>query len=618
MGVPFEHVVSEAILRRSRDSWLISQMVEIRDRVEGAIIQPLPEVAGEPDIMAPMPALIADAIDHNAMRAGSITPNIWCPSKRPGIQTADDRASTRRKALVSTHTFSNESNLRRRAYRHLYGYGTYSMAVLPDHKAGRARLELRDPLQTYPEHQNPDDMREPLNVITIYGKSREWIRQQWGHVEGVTDRLSRSPAFDELWDVVEWVDENECIIGILGPRIDRQLSHARLVGTTAMELRRYENRSGGLVPAVVPWRVTLGRVAGQVGHLLHISDWVQKLTALEISSLEQGVQPDMVIIGEEGAEPMLVGSDSWRRGTSQQPNFLRNVRAVQLLHQQPTPLTRALIDNLEQTFNESAGVLAQYQGRTTGALRTGRGIQALMDAAADPRLMELQEIYSRGLTHLNSAILETEKGWWPDQRFTVFTGWGRDRGVTEYTPAEDFDTHLNAVSYPFPGLDIAQLGVILPQRVQAGLISRKTAMSIDPFTPGDAEDEFDQIEFEKLRDAVYASVLAQAGNPAAPLQLADLAKIAKKVIAGVEIFDAVLEAQAEAQERQAQLAPPGAPEMQPGLAAPGTGIEGTPAPMPPQPMAPGARMGALTQMLGALRAQPPNQMAGAAPGPPRR
>lgn len=622
MSVTWEYIYEAVTARRSRDSAIVQRMIAVRDRVNCDILTPLPDVEGEPDVEAPMPSLVNDAIEHNAMRAGSTRPRVWHPTTQDS-DLARKRALVRKRAAASTREHSNGQNLARRGFRHLYGYGTASLIVTPDFTwenrfgrpeyrpdgtygpgVGRARWELRDPLTTYPEHRSPDDMRPPLNCAYVYGKSPEWIRKTWGHIGPVREMLAQNPAWCELWDVVEWIDEDWCVIGILGPRMSEQWDEVRTAAVTTRmnrEVVRYPNRCGGMVPVAAPWRVTLDRVAGAVGHLLNITDWVARLTALEVVAAEKGVFPDLAALSADDNEPVLVGG-KWKPGRTGDINLLRGVTGIQLLHNQPNLLTRQLIEGLESNFSGSAGLLPQFQGQTTGALRTGRGIQTLTEIASDPRTMELQEIWCTVETVLTTASMEMEKEMWPGRKYVVFSGRGTDKGMTEYVPSKDFDTTLVGVEYPFPGVDIAQLSVMLPQRVGAGLMSKRTAMESDPFV-GDAEDELQRLRSERIEDAVLAGLLQHVVDPSSPLNPIDLLEVAAEMRrSGSDLIEAFAEVQRRAQEAQAQAPPEQpTPEQMPGVMQPG--ISQAPPGPPPGPAAgPGAAQQFQALMAAAMAA----------------
>jgi hypothetical protein len=108
-----------------------------------------------------------------------------------------------------------------------------------------------------------------------------------------------------------------------------------------------------------------------------------------------------------------------------------------------------------------------------------------------------------------------------------------------------------------------------------GTLSKRAFMQIDPLVE-DAETEHDAVISESLEQALLASLATQASQGAIPP--GDLARITDLVISDqAELADAIQQVQREAQERQAEEVPAGAPATMPGLAQPGAGAEATPA-----------------------------------------
>jgi len=109
-------------------------------------------------------------------------------------------------------------------------------------------------------------------------------------------------------------------------------------------------------------------------------------------------------------------------------------------------------------------------------------------------------------------------------------------------------------------------------------------MAIDPLVD-DPEFEHDTVIGEQLEQALLSSVQQQAAEGAIPP--GDLARIMELVVNNkMELAGAVEKVQKEAQERQAELVPAGAPAAQPGLALPGAGAESAemaPPVAPPEP-----------------------------------
>jgi hypothetical protein len=588
-------------LRRNQDSYLLRSMIDVRDRYNGDVIIPLPEVSGQPQRASLTPQIVADGIDHNAMRAASVMPSISVPTMKPN-ELAKKSAAIKKRALYANWHHNATELLLYRAYRHFIGYGTASLVAMPDFNEERAGFELRDPLSAYPELRAPEDFHEPINVGFVFGRSAQWL---WSTYPDCRDLIGKF-KMDVLWDVVEWIDEYHICMGILGPRnqgeapIDDRYYPSVNVGPSNMELKRWDNRAG-MVPAACPRRATLNRIMGQLTHILPAVDALEKMSALEQVAAERHVFPDMVVLGKRMQMPTLQGG-KWKDGREGEPNIVLDADGVSLLQPSVGPATFATMERLERAARISGGVPELFGGVNGPGLRTGRALDSLGAFSVDPRIMEAQKFMQRALGTLNKGIMAVEKGYWPGKRYVVFSGWSGDSEIVEYTPSKHFDNLDNSVSYAYPGLDISQITVVLGQLVGADLISKATARSVHPLTP-DSSNESQKVTTEKINDAILVSFLQQAS--AGSLPLIDLVNIAEFYEEKGSMIEAVKEADRMARERQAQEPsppPPGLatpPEGQPGLAMPGQGAEaaGAPAGAPTGP-------GRLQELLSALQAPP--------------
>lgn len=581
MSTSWESVVATMASRRSFDSNAIRAMIEVRDRYNGDLVTPLIDVSGEPSMKPPIPQVVANAIDNLSMRAGSTKPIIICPALDESKETergSVDWANRRRRALYSTwHTEALIDVKLRRAYRHYHGYGTFSLVVMPDFGDSRREpgptIQLRDPLSSYPELRSPDDVREPLNIGFVFGRSATWIARTYPEAEHLLGDAGVDTDANRLWDLVEWIDGDDIVVGILGPRWDNSTRTDASPSNSSMELRRWPNRAG-MVPVAVPRRVTLDRVMGQVWTAIGMQDLLGRLTALDIEAAERAIFPDMVVMGENNQAPVLV-SGKWKDGREGEPNLVMNGK-VQYLQSAPGPLTHPVLDRMERATAMSAGNSPFFAGENTGSLRTGRAIDALGGYSIDPRIQESQDVMQRALEVVNEAVLRTYKGYWPDRKFTLFSGWPSDTGQVTFTPGRHFETTQNVVAYSFPGSDVSQINVAVNQLTASRLMSRHTARVRHPYID-DADSEHRRIVTETIEDAVFQGFLQQSGAGAIPL--VDAVRVLSLVQEGKPVYEAIAMAQREAQERQAaEPPPPGpgqavAPETQAGLALPGQGAE---------------------------------------------
>lgn len=612
-GIPFDQIVSLMRQRRSQDSLLIRQMIDIRDRYNNDVVLPLPTVQNSPEIEPPVPRLIAQAIDGTAMRAASPNPAITCPALNPASSLSVKKADIRRRRLYGAWKENQVKIKLYRSYRHLVGYGTCAWIVLPDSAERRAKIELRDPLMTYPELRTPNDIREPKNVGFVYGRSVDWITYHYPTAKDFFYNAA-GKEWDTLWDVVEWVDEDEVVIGILGPRMPAYTPQdSRPYGYNGFELCRFRNKAG-MVPVVTPRRVTLDLVMGQMATMIGTVDLHSRLMALEVLAAEKHVFPDMFLLGEPNGTPRVVGGN-WRDGRTGEINEVTGAREVGYLSTQPTPQILQTIAQLEDSIRETGGASGFFGGENPGGLRTGRALDTMGSFSVDPRVQEFQELQSQALRLLNIGVLAVEKGYYPNAKQFCFTGLQGDASLCEYQPARDFETGENDVQYPIPGADISQVSVAVAQMVGSGLMSKHTGRVKHPFID-DAEQEEAQLAEEMIEQAILAAFAQQTNGGQVPLT--DAIRVLTLLKGGMDLAEAVNQAQKEAQERQATQAPPpgptqlSAPEAQPGIAPGSEQPQGTNSPIPTPPVS----LANFHSLVRNLNSMPQAQPTGGPPGAP--
>jgi hypothetical protein len=409
--------------------------------------------------------------------------------------------------------------------------------------------------------------------------------------------------YREMWDCVEWYDLDQTVFGIIGPVWDdRRMSNERPWITPWQQLSPvYPNRIGQS-PAVVPHNVSLGRIASRIGSMLGNVDLQARLMALDILAQEKAIWPDMYAIGRAGGMPRIIGG-TWKDGREGDINLLQDVESIGQIRSTPDIRTAQVVDRLERNFRTSTGLLPQFGGETYGALRTGRGIDALTGMALDPRIQELHEISEAWLPHLNAVILETYKAYWPDKKFSMYSGWPGDKGIVEFTPKEHIETTDNTVSYNLPGADVIQQTQILGSLRGAKAISGRTFRAMHPYID-DPEAEEKLVQDEDFDEALRQSILQKLLTGEMPLVVSALIK--KYVAEGLDIFDAVVKADEEVRARQATQAPeppPGmaaSPETMPGMAAPPQemmAMQGAPGPAQGQAPDRRAQMAQLLQAM---------------------
>lgn len=620
--ITWDDVVSIVRNRQMNNGELLEKMIEVRRRYNSDWV--IPYVSEHDDAVLPptTPALIAEAIDFLGMRAASVMPYMNSPAidstKEVGVRSREYGA-IRRKILGATHHQSKTKLHMRRAMRHLAGYATASMIVVPDFDTSLPRLELRDPLSSYPEPKAAEDLSPPKNCAFVYSKSVNWLRSNYPQIRDWV--ASAQATGEEMWDVVEWVDEEVTIIGILGPRDweSRTLGASGAV-VQSMELHRWANPTG-VCPVYIPGRVTLDKIISQIANLTGQVDLMAQLQALSIAAGEKAIFRDRFIIGDSIKAPQLVGGQ-WKDGRTGEMNIILDAKNIGELAGTPDPTTQMMIDRLERNVRIGTGLVPQAGGETYGALRTGRGMDSMMGTAVDPRIQEMQEIMEVALEHVNFVMFEQYKAYWPDKKFTMFSGWPGDKGTVDFTPSVHIETSDNVVAYTIPGSDVQGTTIQLGQLLGMKAISLHTLRSRHPYID-DPDAESARVEEETIEEALLQGLANQAAQGAIPVTY--LAMIEKYRRKEPDLVQAILKADAEMKAEQAKMAPPpgegqfAAPEQMPGLAGPPPvppsmpppGPQGGPPPLEGQggpPMAPQGQGGAppdIQQLLSALQAPPP-------------
>jgi len=602
----WDEILNIMTTRRSDDAPLLAQMIDTRDRYNADVVIPLTDVSGEP-FTAPLgPQTIHDGIDHTAMRAAGTMPTIAVPaidpSKPTGVRSVE-YAEKRRKALYASHHYNLTQILFARVFRQLAGYGLATIVAMPDFKDERARIEMRSALNTYPDPRALDDYRPPENVGFVYGRSTAWIRSNFGLSPEDLMHMNHTDA-SGLWDVCEWMDEYCIVLGILGPRLHHGVNFETQRAFGGKEVRRWPNRAG-MVTAAVGKRITLDRVAGQMEIITGSADWLDRLMALNVIAAEKSIFADMYALAVEGRTPEIVDGQ-WKDGRSGEINVLANVKAVGQLISGASPHSQQVIGMLTQSAQASGGAIPQFGGDLDGA-RTGRALDTIAGISVSPRVAELQHVMEAMLSRtIHPSIFEIEKGYWPDKKYVCFSGSITDRSYVEYTPSIHFEATENAVAYAFPGMDVASVSVALLQLVGADLIPKHQARVLHPLID-DAEGSGQQIVLERLAESVLIGLQQQATQGALPIN--DLATIYEKVSKGMMIHEAILEAQKEAQDRQATVpeeVPEGMgapPQTMPGLAMPGMGAESMAPEFAPQLQGPTPSQEGLRHMLRTISAE---------------
>lgn len=616
----FERVVRIMQHRKDAQSPLLTEMLNVQRRYHADYVIPMPDMDEQPDLPPLTPALVSQAIDQPALTAAQVQPHLFCPpldfTKDKGTKSRE-YARKRELALKHTHHKSKMRLQAYRMYRHMSGYATATMVVRPSWKDKEPVIEVRDPMSAYPEPKDASDMSRPADIGFIHRKSAGWIRATFP--QSRTEVGGPIPPEDadlaELWEIVEWWDAEHVIWGIFGPSWGDATREFNRPGGAHQWLHTFPNRCGHAPVATMP-RITLDRVATQIAHNTGIIDFMGRLLTLDMIAAERNVFPDRYIIGDQNQMVRIVtNGGEWADGRTGKTNILEGARIVGEMRSQPDPMTRAAYDTLERNFKVSTGMSSMQMGENGSNLRTGRALAEMYGVSVDPRVQELQAIAEHGYAELNESVLATwEHCFGEFGKRTIFAGFAGEGSVTDFDPARHVEgEYRNAVSYAIPGADVQGTTITLGQLYGTNAISLKTMRAKHPYIE-DAELEARLVDSEQIERAMFDTVLQRAG--AGELPITYLAKVAKAIIEGKHIADAI-EAADEAARLEQAAQPPmpedpalmAPPEAMPGLEAIGPGAEAMAAlgagPAPPPAADPGigptpGQVG-LDQLMSAMR-----------------
>lgn len=581
----FDEIVAEYKQRKGTLHPAMEKMRELARIYKGDVVVPLPEL--DRSEKAGVANMIQQGLDQLGSRVASTMPDVWYPPTVPGAKRAEAYARIRRKATIGWWTTNKMRLKMRKRARHLIGYGTSPVMLRPDSKWEMPRWHIRDPLGTYPPlGLDPDDIVPP-NCIFAFKRSLAWLSTFYPQVAG---RLYKgpSPKDSDTYEFVEYADADVFVLGVLGA-VRQPWDRGGDGLSTMVEISRVPNRIG-MCPTVVPARIGLDLPMGQFDNVLGMYHWQARLMALELIAIERSVFPDTYLISRPNEIAGFI--DGPHDGRTGRVNIVKggDIREVT---PQPNMQTNQASDRLERAQRITGGIPAEFGGESTSNIRTGRRGDSVLSAVVDFPVQEAQELLQESLSAENKIAVAIVRTYF-DQPKSFYVNWKGIKGRVDYEPSVHFDSDVNFVTFSHPGADINNLVVGLGQRIGVGLISRRTAMSIDPFIE-DAEYEHDQIVKEALEQSVLASLQQQSTTGAVPLP--DIARIMELVSSNkAELVDALQQVQAEAQARQATPAPAGAPETQPGLAQPGAGAE--------QPAMGPAELQSLPALLAQLRGAP--------------
>lgn len=490
-----------------------SKMKMIQQIYNGSFEVPLPDM--EQNSMPSTPNLLAAGVDQMAGRITSVIPSVNFSSIKPGVRYYDRMAQTASRTVTGWWQQDRVPMKMKQRGRHLIAYGMAPVVIRWDHKEQYPIWQVRHPLETYPSTDIMPGQVTPTDCIFAYRRSVGWIRSM-GYGNALYALMGRGDMpNDASILLIEYVDEEETHLIAAGYKnsdpfnsYEMNFSGDSLRGIT---LERYANL-GDECPVIVPMRITLDSMAGQFDNMVGMYYQQAKLMALEVIAVEKGIFPDTYLVSRPGEIGRFL--DGPHDGRTGMVNIIAggDIREIQ---SQPGYLTNPTIDRLERNQRVTAGIPAEFGGEASTGIRTGRRGDAVLSAVIDYPVAEAQETFAYSLEEENEVAIALSKAWAGDVEKTIFVGTGNASRPVTYTPNKTFETDEHVVSYPASGTDINSLIIGIGQRVGLGIMSKRTAATLDPYIDN-PEMEHDAIIAEGLEQALMAGLQQQASQGAIP------------------------------------------------------------------------------------------------------
>jgi hypothetical protein len=533
------------------------QMRDILALYQGDIAVPLPEMRREE--RSSIVNLAKQGINQMGMRAASVMPNLSYPPVNHGRQTeALENAHKRRKTNQSWWEDEGMNLKLRQRGRWLFAYAHAPVMICPNYDLGRPMWRPVSPIDTYPAHQATFDDMVPTDCIIAAVHSVGWCKKMWPHAGVVLHEFKD----DQLCEILHYIDSDEYHTVVTPKLLMEEVRAASWSSAKALRAATLDwtpnltGRPWVVIPRSISLEDPISTYSGMVG----MYEAQAELDALAKIARRKGVfAEEWLVASDNNVAEIVVPADPYNGVVGQ-------VRGGNLVRLAPEPLyaTDTGIDRYERNSRVEAGLPSDYGG----------------------------ELFARSLQEENYIAIAIDKAYWSGRTKTVYLG---HEAVT-YDPAKIWETDRHKVDYSLAGADMNQMTIVPLQMVGAGVMSRRTAMSMHPLIK-DVDRELDGVVLDQLEAAVLAGVQQLISTPGG-MPITDVVEIMRMIRNGeFDLVDAMAEMQEIAQERQAAMAEQQAQAM-PGLNMPGQGAE-QPLAIPPA----GDAMSNLRNILGNVRMQ---------------
>jgi hypothetical protein len=578
-----EEIVSLWQDRKKRMEPRFGIMADFDAAYAGETYLPVPELARNEK---PMVAnLLATGLDQTAMRIASTLPDPEFPPMRTTVQSAEDRARTRHDVTLSWWAMNDMVLKLKERARHLLGYSTTPVFVGYDPAYPYPIWKVLDPFTTFTPPPAPTREFTPLDVICTYDQPLKWLKRLYpGHMDMVYKGHDPSP--DDVYTCLQYYGHDETVLIIMGRSMDPSSPSAWASpagsGKPWIETDRQPNLAG-ICPVVVPNRIVLNRnkPMGVFDGLIGVFEWQAKLMALGSIAAERDIFPDIWAMSRPNENVNIETEADGLKGVVGKVSG----GVIETTHKTPGGQTLQMISILERALRLEGGVPAEFTGESPSSTRTARRGAQVLSEAVDFAIQEAQQIFEVSLREENVRAIATDKAYYGHAPRAFYFDWKGRKGSGVYDPAEIWETDRHSVNYSAPGSDMNSLTVAVGQNIGIGLMSKERGMELTP-TIKDPALEKTRVTMEALEQAFLAGVQTMVSQPGG-FPLPDFARLMQLVkTEQMEVWEAALKVQEEAQQRQADTpespaVPSTDPAAQPGIAMPEQGAEAATIAEPP-------------------------------------
>ena len=549
---------------------------------------PLPDM--ERSEQPSVPNLLAQGVDQMAGRITSVIPQVTFASMKPGTRLYDRKAQTAARTVQAWWQEDRVPLKMKQRGRHLLAYSMAPVTIRWDKDGHHPTWHVRHPLETFPSTDVVAGQIQPSDCIFAYRRSASWMR-----MSGYGDHLARLTDYKDVPNdtsilLIEYNDDLETVLLAVHYQSSdtyygdityaQGLSPDSYGAMRAITLERYAHGYDEC-PVTVPSRISLDNRQGQFDNMVGMYYHQARLMALESIAVEKGIFPDTYLVSRPGEVGRFL--DGPHDGRTGMVNIIQggDIKEVQT---QPGYMTQQTIDRLERNQRVTSGIPAEFGGESGSNIRTGRRGDAVLSAVIDYPVAEAQETFAYALEEENEIAIGLAKKFDGGNKRTLYVGTGNTRTPVTYEANDTFETDEHTVTYPATGSDMNSLIIGLGQRVGLGIMSKKTAASLDPFIDN-PETEHDSIIAEGLEQALVASIQQKAtSGEIPPLVLSKIMQLVSndKMELAAAMNKVTEDALKEQQAQQGSAQDPNA-AMTPDMAMAGAAVQGMAGPQSPIP-----------------------------------